>query len=445
MEMRRSAVREVYDRRGWAGVVELAEAANAPDPVGTALARVDAITGDEQVLPALLALPRDNKMALFAQGYLRKRFHDEGWSWIDRMKMDDWSTEQVVRLLLWSNLPFERQTWEYAASKGDDVAAKYWQGADPRLLIQGRAIDEVTYEVTHAVEMLLKYQGPAEAAFVLTMAMPRKEAIASKLFMDVLEAGERQPAQMKNAVYMIPRLIEELQSRQKQGDPTVDLHRLARLEWIYLDLLDGHPVYPKTFRNLLRDNPEYFIDLLSLIYRPRRDSEDAFQEYSEEHKRRAGKAYQLLLSWKDVPGSRDDGTVDELTLLDWIKTARSLAQERGLLEVCDSRIGEVLAYHDRGESDGSWPCIPVRDALEEISQDSEEILGGFSVGIFNKRGLVTRSFREGGDQERDLARTLRAFADACQGEWDRTAETLRRVARSYEEDARREDERLMLD
>ena len=197
------------------------------------------------------------------------------------------------------------------------------------------------------------------------------------------------------------------------------------------------------FRKLLQDNPEYFINLLSLIYRPRTDTEDAIREYSEEQRRRAGKAYQLLLSWKDVPGSRDDGTVDELTLLDWIKAARSLAQERGLLEVCDSRIGEVLAYA-RGESDESWPCIPVRDALEEISVNSEEILKGFSVGIFNKRGLVTRSLREGGDQERDLARTFRAFADACQGEW-----TGRRrpfvASRSYEEDARQEDERLMLD
>ena len=104
----------------------------------------------------------------------------------------------------------------------------------------------------------------------------------------------------------------------------------------------------------------------------------------------------------------------------------------------------MLAYAP-GDSDGSWPCIPVRDALEEISLDSEEILNGFSVGIFNKRGLVTKSLREGGDQERDLAGTFRALADACQGEWDRTAETLRRIARSYEEHARQEDERLMLD
>ena len=162
-ERRRSAVREVYDQRGWPGVVSLVEAANAPDPVGTAFAEVHPDAGDERVLPAFLTTS-DGRMAQFARGYLRKRFHDEDWSWIDRLKMDDSSTEQVARLLLWANLPFERRTWEYVASKGDEVAARYWQDAEPRLLTKGKAVNEVKYEVAHAVEMLLKYQGPAAAS-----------------------------------------------------------------------------------------------------------------------------------------------------------------------------------------------------------------------------------------------------------------------------------------
>jgi hypothetical protein len=67
-------------------------------------------------------------------------------------------------------------------------------------------------------------------------------------------------------------------------------------------------------------------------------------------------------------------------LLEWVKKARALANDRGLLEVCDARIGEVLAYSPE-ESDGSWPCIPVRDALEEIGTD--EVFSGFGAGIYN--------------------------------------------------------------
>ena len=200
---------------------------------------------------------------------------------------------------------------------------------------------------------------------------------------------------------------------------------------------------PAALHKLLRDVPESFVEALSLIYRPKNQPVEAIREYSEEEKRRAENAYRLLLSWRDVPGSRDGRTVDERTLLGWIRKARSLAGQHGLLEVCDSRIGELLAYALE-EADGS-PSVPVRDVLEEIGSDSDEILEGLGAGIFNKRGLHVKSLREGGSQERELARKYLAFAEASQSEWPKMAACLRRIARSYEEDARREDERVMLD
>jgi hypothetical protein len=152
----------------------------------------------------------------------------------------------------------------------------------------------------------------------------------------------------------------------------------------------------------------------------------------------------LLASWKDVPGCQNGQTVDEDELLRWIQEARALAKQRGLLEVCDSRIGEVLA-HAPGEADGSWPCIPVRDVLEEISADSDKILRGWGGGLINKRGPYWKSFGEGGAQDQELAKTYRAFAEASQNDWPRTAVALRRVAQFYEDEARREDAQAMLD
>ena len=59
--------------------------------------------------------------------------------------------------------------------------------------------------------------------------------------------------------------------------------------------------------------------------------------------------------------------------------------------------------------------------------------------------MYVRSLREGGDQERDLASKYRAYAEASKSEWPETAAALSHIARSYEEEARREDERAMLD
>ena len=59
--------------------------------------------------------------------------------------------------------------------------------------------------------------------------------------------------------------------------------------------------------------------------------------------------------------------------------------------------------------------------------------------------MYAKTSREGGAQEQDLASRYRAYADASRIEWPKTAAALRRIARSYEEEARREDDRVMLD
>lgn len=149
------------------------------------------------------------------------------------------------------------------------------------------------------------------------------------------------------------------------------------------------------------------------------------------------------MSWDRVPGSRDDGTVDEDALLAWVEKARKLAEQKDRLERCDSKIGELFARHNHKEADGSWPCIPIRDALEEVG--TEDILVGFEIGIFNKRGGHFRSLAEGGQQERGLAKDFHAWADSCKIDWPKTAASLQRVAERYEEEARREDAQSLLD
>jgi hypothetical protein len=109
--------------------------------------------------------------------------------------------------------------------------------------------------------------------------------------------------------------------------------------------------------------------------------------------------------------------------------------------MCDVRIGNVFA-HAPGEPDGPWPCIPVRDALEESGTDA--MFEGFEVGIFNKRGAYCTMPDGGGEQEQAIARRYRGYADACKVEWPKTAASLRRVAETYEEQARRVDAEALL-
>jgi hypothetical protein len=260
--------------------------------------------------------------------------------------------------------------------------------------------------------------------------------------MDALEAGLKGPvtdserSTIEHKQYHLVKLLQWLQGGVKRKDHGFDPSRVARLEWGYLGLLDGHPASPDTLHAMLTSDPECFVNLLGLIFRSGHEPEEARTEPSEEDKARAQNAYHLLMSWRSVPGSREDQTIDEDALFEWIQKARSMTEQQGRSEVCDHHIGNVFA-HAPHEQDGSWPCIPVRDAIEEIPSD--DVASGFEVGIYNKRGAYWTSPEEGGNQERDLAKQYERWAEICKIEWPRTAASLRRVAEWYAAEARRED------
>ena len=124
--------------------------------------------------------------------------------------------------------------------------------------------------------------------------------------------------------------------------------------------------------------------------------------------------------------------------MNWVNSARAICAESGHLDVCDSHIGQMLAKEPEQEN-ADWPGIATRDVIDEI--DSEALTRGFEVGIHNKRGVYSKSIGEGGAQERTLAGRYEKYAQNCEMEWPVTAAALRRVAKAYEAESEREDER----
>ena len=115
-----------------------------------------------------------------------------------------------------------------------------------------------------------------------------------------------------------------------------------------------------------------------------------------------------------------------------------MCRESGHLDICDNRIGEVFA-HAPPDPDGSWPCIPVRDVIEDLA--SESVAESFFIGVLNKRGVVCKSAFEGGEQERELARKFAESAVAFADDWPTTARAMQQLAKNYEDEAAREDDK----
>jgi hypothetical protein len=250
----------------------------------------------------------------------------------------------------------------------------------------------------------------------------------------VLQAGkEIEPARQKGQMqqYYIEMLFTYLDSQP------IDANRLARLEWNYLRPLENTKRGIKVLHQQVISSPEMFLDILKMVLRA--EGESSPKESDKTTKALASHAFHLLSGINSIPGLQKtaDGTnVDAVALHTWITESRRLAEEVGLLDVCDERVGEILAYSPESP-DGTWPCVEVRDVLEEIR--SESIENGIQIGKYNQRGVVGRG--KGGEQEWDLSQKYRAYAEKVRVKWPRTATVLEGLANTYERQAKEWDKR----
>lgn len=221
-------------------------------------------------------------------------------------------------------------------------------------------------------------------------------------------------------------------ARTRSSD--VDQDRVAALEFGFIDLFrHGRRSGPKALHRKLAAAPAFFVELVSNAFRAKGEATKAV---SPEKTRLAERSYHLLRSWRQLPGRRTDGSIDEAKLLAWITAAREACREAKRAEVGDSLIGELLAHAPNG-ADGLWPIEAVRRIIESVR--SEKMRNGIRVGLFNKENGGFRARPAGGAGERKRAAEHKGVADKLRQKWPLTASIHEAMAASYEHDAARAD------
>jgi hypothetical protein len=81
----------------------------------------------------------------------------------------------------------------------------------------------------------------------------------------------------------------------------------------------------------------------------------------------------------------------------------------------------------------------LRDILED--SNSEALVIGIAIGVYNSRGVVSRSIGEGGLRERGIATRYRQYEEKLKNRWPKCARLAKKIAENYESEARREDAR----
>lgn len=210
--------------------------------------------------------------------------------------------------------------------------------------------------------------------------------------------------------------------------------RVASLEWAYVDALGHEPSVP-TLSRQLATSPDFFVELISSVYRADDETPPADESDRERRTRVAMNAYSLLKAWDQPPGLVD-GVMRLDVLRQWVAEVSDRLAPSGRLPNGLEHLGEVL-YHTAPGADGVWPGEVVRDFLEEIQDEHVEM--GIFLAIVNARGITGRDLEEGGSQGDALAVKYEADAAALADDSPRSAAVLRSVAEDYRRDARRND------
>jgi hypothetical protein len=428
--LRKEALVEIGEQASWDELLSFVRKAKVPGAVGIALSRANVGKYDTEIV-TLLELTPSPELA-FARGYLATEISKAPArldALLDDASLSPHQRAQVV-LSVWD---VERE-WALLAKESPEVIDAYWRGF-PRF--PGR-ID--AKQLATVVKGLRSVGRIGAALDLLAMDLPKEgdkdlaELAADSLQHFLDKGGEDQEAMP--ASYDFVRLFNFM-------DKSIPVDRVARLEWAYLTALE-HSDRRFALHRLLADSPDFFVDLVSKVFRAREEGSDEDAEEGKEEtppdeatRTIARNGYRLLDSWKSLPGTSEGGQLDAQKLRAWVNRAREELTRLNRRGIGDDQIGKVLA-HSPADADGIWPAVPVRDLVEELK--SPDLEAGLRVEAYNQRGITSRGLESGGTQERDIAARYRTSADRLADRWPRSAALSRTMADSYEHDARGHDE-----
>ncbi len=326
---------------------------------------------------------------------------------------------QVCRLLKCS--PFQKETWQHLDSQPSEIREQYWREIRPELLSQEAP------EINEVIDRLLEARRPRAAFQSVQYALDQVETSRLKRLLHEVGTSELEPeGTYELDSYHISSALSILQARSG-----VTPDEMAGLEFRFIRALEfsDHGI-PNLERQVVK-SPSLFMQVLALTFRRSDDGEDPpeWRLDDGEHRQAVFSAtYSLLNKIQRIPGTDDgEGTIKAANLKAWMIEVRALCLEYGRAKVGDQKIGQILAAAPVGD-DGVWPCVPVREVLEEIG--SPDIATGMGIGVYNARGVCVRG--EGGAQERELAAKYHTWSQQLAFEYPYVSNLVEQIATKYD-------------
>ncbi|MHA4990518.1 hypothetical protein [Cetobacterium somerae] len=232
-------------------------------------------------------------------------------------------------------------------------------------------------------------------------------------------------------------------------------HGKSILEKIYKDYLGRYEYYLKIaelelcfvhfenikelkcFSYLLRKEPNYYSEILKIIYKKKKDNEYIEEKIDEKI---GDNLYSLYLKLDFCPCTHEGYDIKLEDLLKWVEDFRSLLEQQNQSYLFASELGKLFASSPKGK-DGFYPHESVRAVIERLSGDKlKKLQGRYEIKVYGKRGVYTP---DQGKSEMKLSNDFKENADGIRLFSPNTAEIYYNLSKLYKAESEREKERAI--
>ena len=355
-------------------------------------------------------------------GFFVKCAGDEILSFVAMNIQVNVSDEEFALLLVC--MPFHRSTWNLVESSSKSIYERYWSRVSQFVLPSG--IDDVNY----VIDKFIDANRPLAALQAISHSL--KDSKSDRL-VRILESVAKQSSNSEPSSHIDRYTVVEIfKALDHRGETSSEW--MAHLEFMHFEMLEDSEYGVPNLELKLATSPNLYFQAICITY----NRNDEASPAEEAHLRQLAKnddavirTHQLLKRLTRIPGTNKNGEICFDELRAWVLEVRELCQKNARADIGDVMIGELLSKSLQDEAVEPIPTS-VCMVLDEIP--SKHIEDGFFVGARNLCGAIWR--REGGMQELEFAADFRNLAHEVSDEYVVAGRLLRRIAKSYENDAR---------
>ena len=424
LELRNKAVKEILSERGRKGLWELVSVAKCPSSIVNSMIQLYG----NGLLQDVCERFGENLVDLkFLQTFFQNLFFQKGEDDYVRV-VDDVRVYGNTCLSVCLYAPgYNDKLATIANDCGEEIETLYWQNISVAYVKTSNPIPIIDK---------LAWVNRFDEALELIYHNKDSDQIPDILKVNVIKAlifsGQRDFTP-KIDWYYIDNVIKDL---DKSEDPEI-VQALVQIEFFaYQAFEHRRNINELRFIKDLMSKPELLIELMVMAYKSDDGNEEEEVSESEMNNRMvmARCSFQILYNLPCCPGVDNQGNVNPDALRTYIYRLYELSVERHRSQVTDMVVGSLLGNLPRNDS---YPQTILGEIVEELKSDSVD--EHIRMRIFNSRGVTTRAFAEGGDQERSLVALFKSYRDKVKFTYPRLAKIFTKLMSEYERDANRED------